>query len=241
MASLRERRHFAYELPSLVESHGDMDLNWTPVCKRTPLGNVALLTAGKASSAARDVLHLSELQNETTPWESRECIPVTEADLRRCGSDVSLLRLCAERREKQESCTPFPTPSCGVKARAAAAAQKFPWIGKTGRSAELDEAFAEEFRQELMSKMNEVLLSAEEQKRNKKLGYRLPGVQTMLKQMDDDGTLPPKLPPKRYYATPSLRTQSRPASRSRLCKADKDNGRDNRSAAEKPSALPQLH
>jgi len=194
MPSLRERRgRFAYALPALAESQGEscFDIStWTPLCQRTPQGDVDLIAK---KPAAKRVLPMAELQHALDPWEKSECLSVTEQDLQRCGGDVSLLRQCAARRKMQESCTPWPTPMAktgqphGLGQKAGILPVDMPPESFAG---------AEEFRSKLALGLRGLQKTAPGQKQKVwQSSYRLPGIYTVLRELDDD--LPPKLPPKK--------------------------------------------
>lgn len=197
MPSLRERRgRFAGALPSLAEAQGDSSFDvcaWTPLCQRTPQGDVELIGKKPPASRVQSVAELDKLGSE-----SSECLSVTEQDLRRCGGDVSLLRKCAERRKMQESCTPWQTPTANDAAGSSSLGKKMPPILPVAAEPE-SFAGADEFKKQLAAGLN----GLQKGKKKKKIwesSYRLPGVYTVLRELHDD--LPPKLPPPRKSSLP---------------------------------------
>lgn len=248
MPSLRDRRRFAYHMPSLAEAQGDsFDVLHTPMscrllrCLQTPQGDVSLIVKKPAASRILPVADLQKSQDRVAeiagPWEDSECIRVTESDLQRFGGDVDLLRHCAEKRKMKESFTPFPTPTCasGRKLKDS----KLPPHANIAAGEPETRGSLDDWRKELAAELRGLQKASLQKKTIGQSAYRLPGVYTMQRELDVDVELPPKLPAKKFSASAAHFTNSWPPA-TKLNATERKHGRSGRPNS-RSSSLPTRH
>lgn len=243
MPSLRDRRRFAYEMPSLEAQGDSFDVStWTPACLQTPQGDVSLIVKKPAASRILPVADLQKSQDRVAeiagPWEDSECIRVTESDLQRFGGDVDLLRHCAEKRKMKESFTPFPTPTCasGRKLKDI----KLPPHANIAAGEPETRGSLDDWRKQLAAELRGLQKASLQKKTIGQSAYRLPGVYTMQRELDVDVELPPpKLPAKKCSASAAHFTNSWPPA-TKLNATERKHGRSGRPNS-RSSSLPTLH
>eukprot|EP00929_Paragymnodinium_shiwhaense_P111156 TRINITY_DN7879_c0_g3_i3.p1 TRINITY_DN7879_c0_g3~~TRINITY_DN7879_c0_g3_i3.p1 ORF type:complete len:249 (+),score=57.69 TRINITY_DN7879_c0_g3_i3:104-850(+) len=189
MASLAAPRRHTCQLPTLlVAAQHAHEVKGQPNCS-TPLYDVKTVDSGTGGARVRgtcygraSVASISELQRPGTALAAGECISVSEDDFRRCGNNVTLLRKTAEKKKTQttEMRTPWQTPTCSG---AHSLQQSLQQAAAAPQQAEGSaEASNLDFEERLQSGLHEV---ADAQARaQKKRSYRLPGIQTILKDLD---------------------------------------------------------
>merc|ERR1712137_508322 len=101
----------------------------------------------------------------------------------------SLLRQCAERRKLQESCTPWQTPMANAAAGLSFLEKKRPALlpVATAASPQGVGRGADEFKKQLAVGLHGLQKNAPGNKpKIWQSSYRLPGVYTVLRELDDD-------------------------------------------------------